>query len=243
VFVPDGVLHTIPMAVLHDGSGFLVERYATAVTASLELLDTRPMDRASVEAILAGVRNAPGFAPLPNVPEELRSVEELFGGRVLLDDAFTLERIEEELRDHAPSLVHIASHGTFTGDPATSYVVAANGELLTMERLRDFVGQTRFRQRSLDLLVLSACETAAGDERAALGLAGAAIGAGARSALGSLWQIRDAATRELMTRFYTELKDPGLTKAEALQRAQRAAAKGGMSPRDWSPFLLVSNWL
>ena len=104
---------------------------------------------------------------------------------------------------------------------------------------------TQFRQRPLELLALSACETAAGDERAALGLAGVAIRAGARSALGSLWAVQDEATYQLVLGFYEALKEPGVSKAEALRRAQAQliASPVYAHPFYWSPFLLISNWL
>jgi CHAT domain-containing protein len=93
--------------------------------------------------------------------------------------------------------------------------------------------------------MLSACQTAAGDERAALGLAGIALRAGARSALGSLWNISDEATYELVVQFYTALKDPKLSRAAALQRAQLALLAGQRfrHPFYWSPFLIIGNWL
>jgi CHAT domain-containing protein len=143
------------------------------------------------------------------------------------------------------SIVHVASHGEFRGDAAESFVLAWDGPI-PMERLAEVVGRTRYRaERPLELLVLSACETAAGDERASLGLAGVAVQAGARSALGSLWRVSDEATALLIEEFYTQLADPGVSRAEALRRAQRKllAEVRFRHPYYWSPFLLVSNWL
>ena len=134
----------------------------------------------------------------------------MYGGQVLLDQEFELARLEQEIRQSQPTVVHIASHAVFTGDPETSFVLM-HDDRLTMGRLSDVIGVTRFRERPLELLVLSACQTAAGNERAGLGLAGVAIRAGARSAMGSLcrsrtkppigwWRLSTASWRTLRSR-------------------------------------------
>ena len=97
----------------------------------------------------------------------------------------------------------------------------------------------------MELLTLSACQTAAGDERAALGLAGIAVRAGARSALATLWNVSDQAASLLVVEFYQKLNDPAVSKAEALQAAQIMLLKSGRyrHPFYWSPYLLIGNWL
>jgi filamentous hemagglutinin family protein len=244
VFVPDGPLRTIPMAALHDGTRFLGERYALAVTPSLALTDPEPLGREGLEILLAGVSDAvDGFPALPGVPAELRAIQAMRGGRVLLDDAFDVERVEEAISTSEPSIVHIASHAVFTGEPATSFVLTHDGKL-TMERLSEMVSVTRFRRRPLEMLVLSACETAAGNDRAGLGLAGVAIRAGARSAVGSLWSIADEAATRVMESFYQELAKSGVSRAEALRRAQAKlrADERLAHPYYWSPFVVINNW-
>ncbi len=245
VFVPGGILRTIPMAALHDGSDFLVERYALAVTPGLRLVDPRPLDRTRTRLLLAGLsESVQGFSALEMVPAELEAVQALYGGDVLLNDEFRVDRVEREVADEEPTVVHLASHAVFTGDPDTSFLLTHDGRL-TMDRMAEIVGRARFREEPLELLVLSACETAAGDERAALGLAGVAIRAGARSAVGSLWSISDEAAKVLVVDFYTRLKDPTVSRAAALQGAQRSllASQGFAHPFYWSPFLLISDWL
>ena len=103
----------------------------------------------------------------------------------------------------------------------------------------------RSQKGPLELLTLSACETAAGDERAALGLAGVAVRTGVSSAVASLWQVEDNSARDLMTHFYRELKNPTNTKAMALQKAQLKIMNNPKyaHPRYWSHILLISNWL
>jgi CHAT domain-containing protein len=245
VFVPDGALRTVPMAALHDGKQFLGERFAIAVTPGLSLVDPQPLDRDNATLLLGGMSEAVGdFEPLPRVADEIEAIAALYGGKVLLDEDFRVERIASELSSRPPSVVHLASHAVFTGNPETSFLMTHDGRL-TMDRMADLVGHTQFRRVPLELLVLSACETAAGDERAALGLAGVAIRAGARSAIGSLWKIADEAAYELVVAFYTELKNPAVSKAVALQRAQQKLRDSGnfTHPFYWSSYLLISNWL
>jgi CHAT domain-containing protein len=118
-------------------------------------------------------------------------------------------------------------------------------EKLDLDRLEDLIGLSEFRSQPVELLVLSACQTAVGDERAALGLAGVAVKAGARSALASLWFVNDASTSQLVSEFYRQLKQPGVTKAEALQSAQIKTLQDPRyrHPGYWAPFLLIGNWL
>lgn len=245
VFVPDGPLRMVPMAALYDGKGFLAERYATAVTPGLEVVDPGTLDRSRIRSLGAGVSEARfGFKALPHVPQELAMVQRLFGGESLLNEDFSLARADAAIRDERPSLVHIASHGEFTGDVQTSFLLTWDGRL-TMDSLSDVVGAGRFSDEPLELLVLSACKTAAGDERAALGLAGLAVRSGARSAVGSLWRIGDEATALFMESFYGALAEPGRSRAESLQRARQALldSRDFSHPRYWSAFMLIGNWL
>ena len=245
VFVPDGALRSVPMAVLHDGERYLMQRFSLAVTPGLNLIDPKPLDMANVRMLAAGIsKSVRGFPELKNVPAELEAVTEAFDGELLLNAEFQVAQVEEVIAEQRPNIVHIASHGIFTGDPETSFLLAYDGEL-TMERLADAVSVAKFRDDSLELLVLSACETADGDDRASLGLAGVAIRAGARSAVGSLWNISDEAAYRLVLKFYEELKVPGTSKAKALQKAQLNLLKTPKTshPYFWSPFLLISNWL
>lgn len=245
VFVPDGPLRTIPMAALHDGTRFLIQQYAVATTPGLTLTDPQPLRRQTVQALSAGLGvSVQGFPALPFVEEEARSVNRFYGGDLLLNRDFMVSRVESELKEHPFSIVHIASHGQFESDPKKSFLLAYDGKL-TMDRLDRFVGLMRYRDEPLGLLTLSACETAEGDDRAALGLAGVAIKAGARSALATLWSINDESTSQLIREFYQHLLDPSLSKAVALQRAQLALLDHPIHrhPAYWAPFLLLNNWL
>ncbi|OQW94747.1 MAG: hypothetical protein BWK79_04865, partial [Beggiatoa sp. IS2] len=136
------------------------------------------------------------------------------------------------------------SHGQFNRDPKKTFLLTYDDKL-TMDKLENLLGFSQSRKEPVELLTLSACQTAVGDERAALGLAGVAIKAGARSALASLWFVNDEATAELVTEFYKALKDPDFSRAQALQKAQKKLInqRALQHPAYWSPFLLIGSWL
>jgi CHAT domain-containing protein len=246
VFVPDGSLRTIPLAALHDGQGYVLERFAVATTPGLTLTDPRPIPRDRVQLLAAGLtESVQGFPPLPAVDRELSAISDLYDGQLLENDAFSMGNVEAELQSGRPyDIVHVASHGQFESDVRQSFLLTSDTRL-TMDKLEGFMGVTAFRDRPVELLTLSACQTAVGDDRAALGLAGVAIKAGARSALATLWSVNDSASSELVTEFYRQLRDPALSKADALRAAQLAMLQDGRfaHPVYWSPFLLIGNWL
>ena len=245
VFVPDGPLRTIPMAALHDGRQFLVEKYALAITPGLKLTDPRPLDRKRPRILAVGVtESVQGFPPLPEVEKEIANVREVFGGTTLLNAQFSVANIERELKTGTYSIVHIASHGEFGGDVDNTFLLAFDGKL-TIDRLDQLIGVLKYRDEPLELLTLSACDTAEGDDRAALGLAGVAVKAGARSAVATLWSVNDEASAGLIADFYRELKDPSVSRGVALQRAQMKLVTDPRyaHPGFWSPFLLINNWL
>ena len=152
--------------------------------------------------------------------------------------------MESELTETEFSIVHVASHASFSSNPEDSFLLTYD-DRITLDDLADLIGRFRLRENPIELLVLSACESAAGDDRAALGLAGVAVKAGANSALATLWEISDEATSELIAHFYRELRDTSLTKAGALQQAQLELTSDPRyeHPFFWSPFILINNWL
>jgi CHAT domain-containing protein len=245
VIVPDSVLRTIPMAALHDGKQFLIAKYALATTPGLSLTDVEPLARDKVEILAGGLTDGvQGFPPLPNVSIEMDNIGKSYNSTVLMNKQYNVNSVDKELSQTHYNIVHIASHAQFTSDPNTTFLLAYDDKF-TMDKLESLMGQTTFRDDPVELLTLSACQTAAGDERAALGLAGIAIKAGARSALATLWFINDQASSLLVSEFYNQLKNPALSKAKALQQAQLILMKDKRyrHPSYWAPFLLIGNWL
>jgi CHAT domain-containing protein len=245
VFIPDGPLRTVPMAALHDGEQFLIEKFAVATTPGLNLTDPKPIDRAKIRLLTSGLTQAvQGFPSLPFVEEEINTIHTLYQGGQLLNAEFSAARLEQELKDHPYGILHIATHGWFASDTTQSYLLTYNGKL-TINELDRLIGLFRYRKDPLELLALSACQTGIGDDRSALGLAGVAIKAGARSALATLWFINDEASATLVSEFYRQLRNPSQSKAQALRRAQQKLLADGVyeHPAYWSPFLLLNNWL
>ncbi|NJR22568.1 MAG: CHAT domain-containing protein [Richelia sp. CSU_2_1] len=250
VFVLDGELRNIPMAALHDGSKYLVEKYALALTPGLQLLNPQPLSRSQLRALIAGATNAPSFQannlnPLPAVARELNDIAEMLPNNDKRENEDFTKANLQAIIDRVPfPVVHIATHGQFSSNAERTFILDWNGQI----NVRDLDGLLRVtdRKRPIELLVLSACETVAGDNRAALGLAGVAVRAGARSTLATLWQVNDASTAVFMSEFYTELarSDRSVNKAEALRRAQIKLLQDSkyQHPYFWAPYVLVGNW-
>jgi CHAT domain-containing protein len=245
VFIPDGALRTIPLAALYDGKDFVISRYAVATIPGLTLTDARPLPRERIELLAAGLtESVQGFPPLPNVAGEITRIHKLYGGTVLENGTFTLSNFEKDLSEQPYSIVHVASHGEFQKNAQNTFLLTYDGKL-NMDTLQADMASTAYREQPVELLTLSACQTAVGDDKAALGLGGVAVKAGARSALATLWYINDQASSLLVTDFYKDLKVPGVSKARALQQAQLKLLKDRRyhHPSYWSPFLLIGNWL
>ncbi|HEY9669405.1 MAG TPA: CHAT domain-containing protein, partial [Coleofasciculaceae cyanobacterium] len=250
VFVLDGSLRNIPMAVLYDQQEqkYLIEKYAIALTPGLQLVNPKPLQQVQLNALTAGVsekRLVEGreFAPLPNVTRELQRIQsEVPTSEVLFNQTFTPTNLQHELKSTPFSVVHLATHGEFSSNPEETFILTWNN-LLKVKNFDNLLRQSDSSgSGTIELLVLSACKTAEGDTRAALGLAGVAVRAGARSTLATLWSVDDESTTELMSQFYRELKS-GVTKAEALQHAQLAVFAKEERPYFWAPYVLVGNWL
>lgn len=244
VIVPDAALRTIPLGALHDGNQFLIERYALATTPGLTLTDPRPIERKDVELLANGLSmSVQGFPSLPSVDGEIASISSLYDGTVLKNGDFVVGNMQAALSENPYSIVHIASHGQFDGNIDNTFLLTYDGKL-SMDELEQFIASTKFREDAVELLTLSACQTAAGDDRAALGLAGVAVKAGARSAMATLWTVNDPASAALVTDFYEQLKNPQMSKAKALQQAQLNLSRNlrFWHPSYWSPFLLIGNW-
>jgi CHAT domain-containing protein len=176
------------------------------------------------------------------VATELQSIRDRLGGRVLADDNYTKANLQAALSDGDYNIVHMATHGTVSAATADSFLLTYDGRL-TMTDLETALRRDS-REPRIDLLTLSGCETAVGDERAALGLAGMAVKSGAASVLASLWKVDDAATARLMDRFYEQLQTGQAAKARALRSAQLSmlADVRFSHPAHWAAFMLIGSW-
>ncbi len=247
VFVSDGALRTIPMSALHDGERFLIEKFAVAVTPGLALMEAKPAARVEARVMISGLsEEKEGFPALVNVPAEVAHIKKVYHqSDAMMNEDFLHDAMGNKLTQEVYTIVHIASHGHFDEDVRKSFVLTYD-QHLTLDDLERYIRPAQLRDQQLELLTLSACQTAAGDDRAALGLAGIAVKAGARSALASLWFVNDAASTQLVSDFYTELTGhPENTKAQALQAAQKKLLthKRYAHPCYWAPYLLLGNWL
>ena len=247
IFVLDGMLQTIPMSVLYDGKKYLIEKYAIALIPGLRLLNPQEIDRSS--SFLAGgvskflqVENQ-SFHALNYVPQELTHFTNL-DSQILLNEEFTPQNLLQQLNKTSATVVHLATHGQFSPNPQKTFLLMWQ-KLLTIQEFSTLL-QSRIRAiaNPIDLLILSACETATGDRRAALGLAGIAVRNGSLSTLATLWQVNDESTTELIKLFSEELKHHN--KAEALRQAQlrlwSVTDKDWRVPAFWSAYIMIGNW-
>ena len=249
VFIPDGSLRNIPMAALYDGKKYLVEKYAIAISPGLQLFTPKSLTRQKLNALAGGLSEMPkheNFQPLPNVGRELESIEESGVSTVkLYNETFRSDILQQKINAQPFQVIHFATHGQFSSDPKETFILASDKRIQVAELNNLLKSREQKRTEPIELLVLSACQTATGDNRAVLGLAGVALSAGARSTLASLWQIDDAPTADFINEFYNELMSRETT-AEALRFAQLKilqSPKYKQHPRYWAPYILVGNWL
>ncbi|NMG21705.1 CHAT domain-containing protein [Brasilonema bromeliae] len=248
VFIPDGSLRNIPVSALYDGALYLVQKYAIAISPGLQLFTPKPLAQERLNALAGGLSQPPKnekFASLPNVKVELKLIQQSgISTTTLLDENFKSTTLGKTINAQPFRVVHLATHGQFSSKAKDTFILAADGRINVSQLDSLLKSREQKRTQPIELLVLSACETAAGDNRAALGLAGVAIRAGARSTLASLWQIGDDSTALFISEFYRQLTT-GKTTAEALREAQLKLLSGTeyTRPLNWAPYVLVGNWL
>ncbi|MBD2603800.1 CHAT domain-containing protein [Scytonema hofmannii FACHB-248] len=250
VFVLDGVLRNIPMAALHDGKNFLVEKYSIVLTPGLQLLAPRSLKQERLGALVAGLSEArpPDFFALPNVEKEVKKIESELPSQVLFNNKFTNSAFENKVSAVSYPIVHLATHAQFSSQADETFILTWNGKIKVNELSSLLKNVQLSRNKPLELLILSACQTATGDNKSALGLAGVAVRSGASSTVATLWQINDEASATLMSQFYEQLlqaRKTGISKAEALRQAQLAILKNPeyKSPYYWGAFVLLGNWI
>jgi CHAT domain-containing protein/Tfp pilus assembly protein PilF len=235
IYAPDGALRYIPLATLHDGQQWLVQRFRTNnITAvSLTELNTQPRNNPTVfiGAFTEGNYAIPvenqvqNFSGLEFARREAENLAALIPNHLARwNQAFSPETVLD-MNDYR--IVHLATHATFVPtSPDDSFILFGNGKPVTLRDIK------LWRLDNVDLVVLSACETGLGDElgdgREILGLGFQIQRTGARAALASLWQVSDGGTQMLMDAFYAALNQ-GMTKAEALRQAQIALITGDLT--------------
>jgi CHAT domain-containing protein len=246
VFVLDGALRNIPMSALYDGKQYLVENYNLALTPGLQLVPPQgETDKGRSKVLLGGISESrQGFSSLPGVKPEIESISRLIPNQKLLNEEFNSNLVSTNLVASNSPIVHLATHGQFSSKAEDTFILTWDNRL-GLDRLSTLLQDRGTRSNNaIDLLVLSACQTATGDNRATLGLAGVAIKARAKSTIASLWSVSDEATQDLMTNLYQNLASKNLNKGESLKLAQQSLLKNPKyrSPYYWAPFVLVGNW-
>jgi filamentous hemagglutinin family protein len=244
---PDGVLRLVPFASLHDKKKFLIEKYAIVTIPSINMTDTTVShyNKEEAETLVVGLSDAvQDFSALPSINEELRDINKIMNGKKIYKNTeYTISNVQNEFKTNDYNIVHFATHGVFGGTGKNSFLLTYESQL-DMNKLEDLMSLGKYRNHQVDMLTLSACQTALGNERAALGLAGVAVKAGVKSAVATLWYVDDQATSLAIRELYRQLKKDNMTKAKALQNAQRMLLNKRQywHPIYWAPFLLIGNW-
>jgi len=250
IIIPNENFRIMPFAALYDGQQFLFEQYNLATALSLNSIDlAQPKSlKAKDGAILLGgiSEGIKEYSAMPTVVEELKTIEQLYFNKAVLkiNDMFTYKVLNENIQNTAFSILHFSTHGKFEKEVERSYLLTYDG-LLQMPAFRNLI-TNRDTQMPLELITLSACQTAVGNPKAALGLAGIALNTGAKSALASLWRVNARSTTLLITEFYKALnQDDSVSKIQALQAAQKVVQNTPefAHPHYWSGFILIGNWL
>jgi CHAT domain-containing protein len=246
VFVLDGRLRNIPMAALYDGQHYLIEKYAVTLSPGLQLMAATSTNLVKRGAIVGGISQPhAGFAGLPAVETEVNAIANIVSTAQMLNQGFTRSALADRVKNSHSPIVHLATHGQFSSRLEDTFLLTWDGRVNVRELSTLLQNRERNSANAIELLVLSACNTATGDDRAVLGLAGLTIKSGAHSTLATLWPVKDKAAARLMTNFYRQLQQPGTTKSEALRQAQIELIQKTdfREPFFWSAFVLVGNWL
>jgi CHAT domain-containing protein len=240
IYAPDGQLHYIPLAALHDGNQWLTQRLRVNNITAKSLGNLDPQPSKPQLKVLAGAFTEGryqfsvgteqfAFEGLPFAKKEIAQlVAAIPSTTPFLDQAFSLAAVKPRMNEY--NVLHLATHAAFLpGQPENSFILFGNGDRAT---LRDIESWTL---NNVDMVILSACETGLGlklgDGVEILGLGYQFQNRGVGSTIASLWQVNDESTQRLMDTLYTQLKKRNTSKAEALRQAQLALmqSKGGSS--------------
>lgn len=241
VFVNDGILRNIPMAVLYNGKQFLIQKYTILNSLGFNFSILQEKLQKPQALIFGLAAKIPPFDSLPFVKNETKAVQNILGGKRFLDKSFTIETLEKQIQSEGYPIVHIATHGLFAGSAKQTFLQAFDRRIWLKEF--EIMLRNRSQKNPLSLLMLSACQTAAGDNRATLGIAGLAARNGISHVIASLWAVNDRDVLPLIEDFYTILKQPEVNEIEALRKAQLNFLLNGVTnqPSVWANFILVSD--
>lgn len=227
VFSPDISLASLPLAALHDGQQFLVEKYSIGLIPSFSLTDTRYVDIKNFQVLAMGASEFDDYSPLHSVPFELSIITNHWSGKFLLNEDFTLQNLKSYGRQKPFRIIHLGTHGDFhSGKTSNSFI-----QLWDIKLQLHQIQQLGWNDPPVELLVLSADRTGSGNENTEFGFSGLAVQAGVKSVLSTLWYMSDLGTLGMMAEFYQQLKTAP-TKAEALRQAQLAMLKGQVRIED-----------
>ena len=241
VLLPEGIVRKIPFSVLYDGHKYLIERYALAVIPSKTQVNMS--SDFSYDNILIGALSGEMYQ-LSSVSYEIEQIKTKFPEcKTLLNENFIYNNLSKALDENDYSIVHIASHAHFGSTSDDIFITLWNDKKLIVNDFIKLLEHSKKNNKRIELLTLSACETAKENDRFLLGLTGVAMKAGVKSVIGSLWNVYDKETSEIMEKFYYRLKNQSITKAKALQMSITAMIDQNTNPAYWAPFILVGNWL
>lgn len=272
IFVLDSFLKNVPIAALcsenctRNNAKYLIHNYAVVLSTGKLSSQINQWHNLKLNSLISGLSEDPQigrFKPLSHVKQELEAIAQQLKiplEKILLNQKFTRDGFQKKITSSIYNLIHIATHAQFSSIPKETFVITAPtpqshqtqtskypNNLVNLNELDNLLkNRTQTISDPIELLVLSACETATGDTRAILGLAGVAIRAGTASVLGTLWAVNDLSTAEFMNNFYQKLQQPNMTKAEALRQTQLDFINQDSKiyhPYFWAPFVLLGNWL
>jgi CHAT domain-containing protein len=247
VVASDGAMRLLPFSIFFNPRDqFLIEEFEIVTIPALHLTRMGKTNRQSPNGLLCGITQARTigklkFDALPRISKELETIKSIVPGDVFMDEEFTVSHLQSKISENKYSIVHLATHGEFGSIPDKTFLVTHNSKL-TMNSLEKLIKQNS--SSTIDLLTLSACQTAIGDERAAFGLAGGAVKAGANCAIATLWSVDDYASQKIISEFYRNIYKKNYSKAKAMQQAQLTLIEKMQfwHPAVWSAFLVIGNW-
>jgi CHAT domain-containing protein len=253
VFVLDRPFQKIPIAALFDGKNYLIEKYNIVLSLGQQLIEPKPLKPENIRILAAGVsKGGSGLEPLEKVDTELNKIKELSKNLgipydELRDENFNKKNLQEKIKS-SPNIVLLATHGVFSSNREKTFILTGDNTSIGIDEFPNLLNpKDRIRNRNIELLILSACQTASGDDRASLGIAGVVLRSRASSTIASLWNVLDRPTAKLMEEFYKNLtnRDKKMTRAEALRWAQISLIgnKDYNHPLYWAPFIIAGNWI